>query len=292
MNQEITIALATGVLAMLGWGFADFFAKKTVDEIGNLKTLLWAQFFGLIPLYIYYLFNFKPLILDITTLGLLMMFGITDALGYLLFYRGLEKGKVSVMSPIFASYAAFIVLISVFLFGEILSSAQWLYLAIVFLGIFLTSFQMKDFSFSKGSFGNGLPEVLIAVAIFSFWFPLWDDFLKRGNSLGYVLLLRVIATMTLLLYAHIKEISLGTRQSKIWKWLMLIGIFDVIGYITFSYGFEKTHLTSVVSMLSSAFSLPTLILARIFLKEKLDTNQVIGVIAIIGGIIFLAVTGS
>jgi len=31
---------------MLGWGLADFFAKKTIDQIGDIVVLAWAHVFG------------------------------------------------------------------------------------------------------------------------------------------------------------------------------------------------------------------------------------------------------
>lgn len=57
MQPELLIAILTGLVAMLGWGFADFFAKKTIDEIGDLATLFWSQLIGAIPLLIFAVFS-------------------------------------------------------------------------------------------------------------------------------------------------------------------------------------------------------------------------------------------
>lgn len=77
----------------------------------------------------------------------------------------------------------------------------------------------------------------------------------------------------------------------IWKLLFLIGLFDGGAYLTLSWGFGATTFTSVVTMLSAAYSLPTLILARIFLKEKLTPNQWVGVLSIILGLVLLSGIG-
>jgi len=46
MDNSLAVAILGGLGAMLGWGFADFFAKKTVDRIGDLASLVWAHLFG------------------------------------------------------------------------------------------------------------------------------------------------------------------------------------------------------------------------------------------------------
>jgi hypothetical protein len=35
---------------MIGWGLADFFAKRTIDLIGDLPTLLWGHVLGAISI--------------------------------------------------------------------------------------------------------------------------------------------------------------------------------------------------------------------------------------------------
>ena len=38
MQSDLVIAVLAGFGGMLGWGFADFFAKKTIDEIGDVAS--------------------------------------------------------------------------------------------------------------------------------------------------------------------------------------------------------------------------------------------------------------
>ena len=57
MQQELLIAVLAGLGGMLGWGFADFFAKKTVDKIGDIATLVWAHLFGTLVFALIALYN-------------------------------------------------------------------------------------------------------------------------------------------------------------------------------------------------------------------------------------------
>lgn len=294
MGQEIVIASLGGLGAMLGWGIADFFAKKTVDRIGDVKTLFWAQTIGILPLLTYFLLNYSTPHITVSVLSLLILYGIIDAFGYLFFYKALEKGQVSVVSPILATFAAFAVLISAFLFKEQILPIRWLALGVVFTGILLTSVDLKglrDGSLDKKDLAKGLPETFVGIALFAIWFPLWDNFVSKGDWAFLVTALRVVISLTVLLFAKSTKIRLRVKEIDIWKLLVLIGLFDGGAYLTLTWGFGATTLTSVTTMLSAAYSLPTLILARVFLKEKLAVNQWVGVLSIIGGLVFLAGTG-
>lgn len=294
MNQELAMAILGGVGAMLGWGIADFFAKKTVDRIGDVKTLFWAQTIGILPLLAYFLLNYSTPHITISVLSLLVLYGIIDAFGYMFFYKALERGRVSVVSPILATFAAFAVLISAFLFKEQILPIRWLALGVVFTGVLLTSVDLKglrDGSLDKEDLVKGLPETFAGVVLFAIWYPLWDNFVSKGDWAFLVLGLRAVISLTVLLFAKSTKIQLMVKEIDIWKLLILIGLFDGGAYLTLTWGFGATTLTSVTTMLSAAYSLPTLILARIFLKEKLTANQWVGVLSIIGGLVFLAGTG-
>ena len=47
--SDLAIATLAGLGGMVGWGLADFFAKRTIDQIGDLSTLFWSQALGVIP---------------------------------------------------------------------------------------------------------------------------------------------------------------------------------------------------------------------------------------------------
>ena len=107
---------------MLGWGVADFFAKKTIDKIGDLKTLIGSQIIGGLFLLAYFLTTGTqiPRVTG-TLLFYVTALAILDGAGYLMLYKAFQKGVMSIVSPIGASAAGASALIAVFLFGERLS---------------------------------------------------------------------------------------------------------------------------------------------------------------------------
>jgi drug/metabolite transporter (DMT)-like permease len=72
-----------------------------------------------------------------------------------------------------------------------------------------------------------------------------------------------------------------------WKYLILIGACEILAYVGVSWGYGATSRTSIVALVSGAFSLPTIVLARIFLKERTGWLQALASGLIVAGIALL-----
>src|SRR5690349_15152544 len=109
MNNLFIIAIIAGLGGMIGWGSADFFAKKALDKIGPLVSLVWAHAFGsamFVLMALGQLLIFKqtvPSPTGLTWLGL-AGFGALQMIVYWLVYIGFEKGQLAVLKPVFASF--------------------------------------------------------------------------------------------------------------------------------------------------------------------------------------------
>jgi len=287
MNVELIFAALGGLGAMLGWGISDYFAKKSVDKVGHSVAIFWMQALGIIPLFIFFLFslditNFKP-----SQILIVALLAIADAIGYLMFYKALEKGKVSIISPITSSYAAFSVIISAIFFHEYLSLKIILVLGLIFIGIVLASIsrgESKENNAKKEKWTKGVPEAIIGVILFSVLFPFWDRTVSNGNWLILLILLRLFMSIFLFGANKIKRQRIKIENRSVIYWLLIIGLLDAIAYISLTWAYNATKYTSVITMLSAIFSLPTLILARIFLKERLGKIQIFGVTLILIGL--------
>src|SRR3989344_8833903 len=140
MQSELLIALLTGLGGMLGWGLADFFAKKTIDEIGDMASLAWGHIFGTLALFLavaHNVFFFERKIVmpsDTYTWIILIFFGMLQATVYFFLYRGFGKGQVSLLSPIFASFAGITAIMSIVFFREAVNIFLIFALIIIFCG--------------------------------------------------------------------------------------------------------------------------------------------------------------
>lgn len=296
MDNLLLFAILGGLGAMIGWGTTDFFAKKTVDKIGDASALFWMQFIGIFPLLLILLFKFDISDLTFPSILLMAFWALIDGAGYLLFFSALEKGKVSIISPIVASYAAFSVIVSAIAFGETITSQTLLILGLIFVGIILTSLdfqQLRKDVADRNNLVKGVPQAVIAVVFFAIWFPFWDNFVSKGNSwLTLLIGLRIFIALFVYLFTKYKSISLKVKDCKILRWLVFMGVLDVGAYLSLTWGYGESSYTSVVSTLSAAFSVPTLVLARVFLKERLKITQWVGIIIIIGSLVLMAGLGA
>jgi drug/metabolite transporter (DMT)-like permease len=297
MNQALAIAVGTGLGAMIGWGLADFFAKKTIDQIGDITTLAWAHVCGIVVLgsivFGWSLGAGHQLTLpnDTQTWVLLAFFGVLQGIVYLLVYRGFGKGQLSILNPIFASYSGVAALVLALVFGEAVGAAQGLFLAVIFAGILLISFEKKNFNWRRLhlSTAPGFPEIAGAMVLAAFWTVAWDRFIMGKDWLVYALIMYAWMTVGIVIIARLQRVNLTVKHNSAWKFLVLIGVSEVAAYIALSYGFSLPSHASVVALLSGAFSVPTVILARIFLKETMTRLQVAGAVMIVAGIMLVAV---
>jgi len=297
MSLEFVTAITTGLGAMFGWGLADFFAKKTIDKVGSVVSLVWAHVFGVIVLalavcfQVFILHTSFSLPNGLEDWDLLLFFGALQAVVYLLVYQGFGKGKLSVLNPVFASYSGLAALLSIVLLGESITSYVVLTLSVIFLGIIFLSIEKDSTKSKKFRFINtpGLKEVALASVLAAFWTISWDHFIGGKDWLVYALFMYAIMALTAFIVAKVQQINLSiSLKSDVWKFLFLIGACEVVAYAAISLGFSTTSFTSIIALLSGAFSLPTLLFARLFLKERLNEFQIAGTIIVILGIIFLS----
>ncbi len=292
MSHDLFVAVISGLGGMLGWSFADFLAKKTIDVIGDLRTLIWSQALGIIPLLL--IFALHPIVPVFNKFDsvYLFLFGLVDAVSYLLIYRAFSKGLLSVINPIFTSYSVVVVLFSTLVFHERLGYLQSVAIAIVFLGVLFLGFDAREIRSAKTkrlALSGGVPEIIMAVFVYAFWLLMLDRFLSNKPWVLFILIIRIITSICLAVYALLKSEKITITDSSLWKYIVWIGSLDVAAYGLVSYGFSASTHTSIIAIFLALIPLPTVILARIFLKEKLSRLQLAASLIIVFGAVALVI---
>ncbi len=292
MNKLLYLAILGGLGAMLGWGINDFLMKKIIYKIKYISALFWMQCLGAIVLLLFFPFKFDISDLTFSNILIIAFWALIDGLGYFFLFRAFKKGKISIISPLVASYGAFSVIVSRIAFHEVITPLILFFLILIFLGIILTSTDFRKFKKhipKHSSFLKGVPEAIIAVIFFSFWFPFWDNFVSTKNSwFTLLIVLRIFMALLFFLFAKYKSITLKIKNFRILSELIYIALLDLGAYLILTWAYSNSNYSSITSILSATFSVPTLILARIFLKEKLKNTQWIGIIMIISGLILIS----
>ncbi len=276
--------------AMFSWGTADFLAKKAVDRIGNVKSMMVVQVAALIPIAVYALAT-SPI--PVMSAGLLLATAVSalgGVGGYYFFYKALQKGHVSIVGPVSSSYAIVPVVASYFLYGEMLSPIQLAGVATIFVGIFLASTRLDELVKSiKAGTTNGVFEALMATLTWGTTYTLLKIVVNDAGPIMGALLVRVAMIVFSLLILWRGTFDKKTRipNRTILLFLIGAGLLDMVGIFSYNTGIT-TSFVSIVSSVSAIYSAVTVVLAYIFLKERVANNQKLGILAIMAGLLLVS----
>jgi len=276
---------------MFGWGASDFFAAVSSRKIGNILTLFGMEVVGLLVAFGYLLLSHATfdLVLLLKSLPLLIIITLLQIISFLAFYQGLTKAQVSLVSPLSSSWALVTTILSLIFLKETLTASEAIAITFIVISIFLLSINLGQLiKTKKMSVFAGVKEGIVAMGGFGISMFL---IVLVSRTLGWflpVFFFRLLAVFFLLLYLVFKKNQSFKKQTLSNLFLVIpIGLFDVGAFIAYGIGVRGER-ASIVAAVAGAFPLVTIILAKIFFKEKIVVNQAIGIIGIIGGLVILA----
>lgn len=278
---------------MFGWGTSDFFVTKSTRKIGAVLTFFWTQLISFFIALIYFIFNFQKLYTsDISKVILLVIISaFLFVVGSLFFFNGLAKGYASLVCPLMASWAMVTVILGIIFFSEVLKINQSVAIIAIIVGIILISTDIREFfSRNKVVFSAGVKEGIASMLCYGFAVFFLTSAIKSSNWFLPGFLSRLFMIIFIVLYAVIvnKQPLKLKFQRSVWLPIILIGFFDIIAFFAFSFGVSIEY-SSIVAPVAASSPLVTIILARIFLKEKLALNQIVGIFLTLVGLVLISI---
>lgn len=293
--SKLLIATAAGLGGMFGWGSSEFATKKSVDQIGSVASLVWAHVLGTIALggiVVIGVFGFGQQFEVPSNAAAwfgLVFFGCLQTTVYYFAYRAFEEGQVAVLSPIFASFAGLAALISVVFLGDAVKPSLGPALVIIFAGVIMLNLEVGELR--RGGIrlvgAPGVRDIGIATVLATGWTLGWDRFVSGHDGASYALVMFAFMALSAYVVSRLQKVELSGARP-VWPFLWLIGVGEAIAYFAISIGYADTTQTAVVALLSGASALPTIILARIFLGERLAGVQTVGSVVVIAGVALLS----
>ena len=198
------------------------------------------------------------------------------------FYRAMALGSVSVV----ATVAALGVLVPVaggLVQGEEPAAVQAVGGAAAIVGVVLVAREPDPEWRSAGRASVGL-AALAALGFGTFFLAL--DASAGDEPAWTIVAARVGGVTTLLVAAAIVRPSLAIPR-ELWPALLAIGCFDIAANSLFAVA-TNHGLLSLVAVAGSLYSAVTVLLAWVFLKERLVGAQRLGVVLALGGVALIA----
>jgi len=284
------MGIIMGLAAMAGWGIAIFFEAVANRQTKNFIVLFWMEFFGLILglFYFFYKLSSFNFFLIYHYLPQIAVVAILQMIAYLSFYKGLAKAQVSLVSSVAACWGLLTAMLGVVILKEALKTNQVLAIIFIVIGIILASLDVDSFLKRKIKLLVGVKEGLMAMLCWGISLFMLASLTK---TMGWFLpaisfrffLLIFLATYMVLAKKEFVEKKVNFPLLV----LILIGVFDIVGFFTYSLGTAGSY-ASIVAPIGSAYVLVTIILARIFFKEKIKANQAVGILGILVGLVLIS----
>lgn len=280
------MAIILSMAAALTYGAADFLGGLMSKRNRVLRVVFVSQLFGNLLLLVVFAFMNDGVV---SSEGLLWGAGagVGGATGVVLLYRGLAVGRMSVVAPITAVEAASLPVLFGLATGERPSQAALIGVGVAIVAVALIS-RSSDDTPSDGSdplARSGIVEALGAGFAFGVFFILLDG---ADETSGMWPLLSVRFTSFLLLGAAIAATRTPLRPAPgTLVGIAVSGVLDVAANIFYLLS-TREGLLSLVAVITSMYPAMTVLLARMWLKERLVRLQMLGLGLAVVGIILIA----
>jgi drug/metabolite transporter (DMT)-like permease len=271
-------------LSALMYGFADFSGGYASSKSHVLSVVVVSQAVGLLVALACLALEGTPFP-GAADAAWGVCAGLMGALGLITLYRGLASGIVAIVSPVSALVSAILPAIYGLAAGERLSGLTLAGSALCVPAILLLSWggpgggdrKAVRSAFLQGALaGLGFGGFFIAVSRTSPDSGLWPLVASRAASIAVVIAAMAVTHRSLKLERASRASALGS------------GLADMGANIFFLLA-SRSGLLSLVSVVSSLYPAPTVILGRLFLKQRIPPVRAAGLLLALAGVALISV---
>ncbi len=274
------IAILLGLVSAAAWGAADFTGGLASRRTGAYQAVFYGEAIGLGVIAVVAFAVLEP-IPSLAIWLLSMVAGALGTSGLLLLYYSMTKGLMSIATPVSALLAAVIPVV----IGSVLENPPG---AVVILGFIFALAAIWLISQSQDGVKDLFAHIadlrlpLLAGIGFGLYFVLMHTATREAtiwpmvaSSTGGILILVLYMTLSR---------QAWTPNKAAYSMIVLNGLLDIGGNLFFVLAGQSGRL-DVAAVLSSLYPGSTIILARIFLRERLSRTQWTGIFAALVAIV-------
>lgn len=287
------LAIVLGLVAAIGWGISGFFDAKSSRAVHPIVASFTVN--GLLTLVFasgYFIFFHDNFSISLSGALYAASGGGIIAIGALSYFKALNIGPISLVSPMSSAYPLITTFIAVLFFNGALRAEQGVAIVLITLGIFaVTEFFhviRKRRTLSRGPILGlftalcwGIGYALIAQAV---WIGGWQQ-----ATLIELIAMMLTFGICIPFLKEKREVTLSAiRIALTNKNLIIASMTALIAALSFNIGFSYDHTGGVVVATFSAFyPILTVLLALRHFKEQVHRVQLAGAGVSIAGVILL-----
>lgn len=292
------IAVAAGLTAALCWGTSDYLSRSQSERLGFYRTVVYSHIVTLVALLVATPFVSPHLRYPEIPVLVLVAAGALNFVAFILLYRAFHRGVVSVVAPIAYSFPAFTAVMAVLILGAVLSAERVLIIAAIILGVVLLSTRVSELRLSLSGRGRTNLTAGVGSATGSAFF-FGAVYVGVGYAAPHVsvvvpaMVLRVVGVVAGFLLAPVLRQRVGPSRAAFSNTIILMGVLEAAGFLAFTYGISTpSGSLPAVAALSGMGGAVAASYGMVFLRERLEPNQWLGVaLALIGVFALLYVGG-
>lgn len=283
------LSILLGIGGMFGWGIYDFLGGVFSKQIGSFKSLFWSQLAGLVAILLLAFALKTEANIPIWSLVLSPLASIVYSAGYLFFFKGFEKGNVSIVAATMNLWAVFTMGFAFVWMGQRLTPTQTLGVLMIISGATMASIDWGRLRTQRLQLSLGVKEAICGAFFFGIFWNISEIISEEIGWLLTTLLVKLGIAIFLFLFsgAAKQEIGLAHSSTKTKQAILLMGLIEVGAVSLVNYGLTIGD-AILITPIASALSIVTIILAVLFLKDKIAKLQGAGVLMAIVGIVATA----
>ncbi|MDE1852299.1 MAG: EamA family transporter [Thaumarchaeota archaeon] len=291
------IPIAAGLTAAFCWGTADYLSRSQSEKLGYYKTVVYSQVVTLVVLVALIPIVDPAPVLSAMPVLVLVLAGMLNFVAFIFLYRAFHKGVVSIVAPVAYTFPAVTTVLSIVVLGAILTAERVFAIAGIIIGVILLSTRFSELRKFLGGHGSASLTAGIGSAVGSSVF-FGTVYVGVGYAAPLVslvipaLMLRVVGASAGFALAPILRQDVRLSRLTFSKVILVMGVLEALGFLSFTYGILSSAATlPVVAAISGMGGAVAATYGLIFLKERLERNQVVGVLLALIGVFTLLYLG-
>ena len=273
------------ILALGGaacWGVGDFLGGLAARRMAVIAVLAISQAIGLAGVLVWVVAA-QEAFPGVVELLPAVAAGVAGLIGLAALYRGLAVGAMGIVAPISAA-SPVVGLSADAVQGTFPATLQWLGIALVLTGIATLSREPSSDG-GGGRIASGVGLALVAALGFGL-FVVGLDAGSDESAAWAVVVARATSVSIAVVVALVLSTSLRPPRGT-WPLLVGIGVGDTLANVLVAVA--STHgSVGIVAVLSALYPIVTVLLARLFLEERLTTPKRVGGVVAISGAVLVA----